>query len=81
MGLNLTVTASQQKNLSAPIEVVEIVSNDATVWQSKPGEWDVELNDVPIPAPQGKDAYCYLRMRQVDGHIAWLSPVWLDCLI
>ena len=63
---------------TAPIEVVEIVSNDATVWQSQPREWDVVLDAVHLPPPRGKGAYYYLRMRQVDGHIAWLSPVWLD---
>ena len=63
---------------TAPIEIVEIVSNDVTVWQSKPHAWDVELDEVAVPAPRGRGAYYYLRMRQVDGHIAWLSPVWLD---
>jgi len=65
---------------TAPIEVVEIISNDVTVWQSKPKEWDCELDHIAIPALPGgaRSAYYYLRLRQVDGHIAWLSPVWLD---
>ncbi len=28
--------------------------------------------------PEGELAYYYLRLRQVDGHWAWLSPVWFD---
>ncbi len=63
---------------TAPIEVVEIISGGACVWQSKPDSWDVELNGVELPAMECSAAYYYLRLRQADGHRAWLSPVWLD---
>ena len=63
---------------TAPIEVVEVVSAGTTVWQSRPGKLDVELAD-SLPAPHDEGgAYYYLRLRQADGHRAWLSPVWLD---
>jgi len=63
---------------TAPIEVVEIVSNDATIWQARPDEWDAEFKDVELSAALRESAYYYLRLRQVDGHRAWLSPVWVD---
>ena len=62
---------------TAPIERVEIISADNTVWESEPGALDVELEG-SLPAPKGTWAYYYLRLRQSDGHRAWLSPVWLD---
>ena len=63
---------------TAQIEIVEVVSNGVTVWQAHPGEWDVELKDVPLTTAVSTSAYYYLRLRQVDGHRAWLSPVWID---
>ena len=47
------------------------------VWESEPGSLDVELEG-SLPAPEGAWACYYLRLRQTDGHRAWLSPVWLD---
>jgi hypothetical protein len=69
---------SAQLHGTAPIEVVEIISGGQCVWQGKPDAWDVELDGVGLPAPEGDSAYYYLRLRQADGHRAWLSPVWLD---
>ena len=31
-----------------------------------------------LPPLEGDGAYYYLRLKQRDGHRAWLSPVWLD---
>ncbi len=69
---------SAQLHGTAPIEVVEIISDGKCVWQHKPNSWDVELDEVELPALAGESAYYYLRLRQADGHRAWLSPVWLD---
>ena len=63
---------------TAPLEVVEVISGGRCVWREEPGVWDVELEDIELPAPEGAWAYYYLRLRQEDGHRAWLSPVWLD---
>jgi|GEM_PF-996378 len=63
---------------TAPIEVVEIISNDMTIWQAHPGEWDASFEDVELTAALSSSAYFYLRLRQADGHRAWLSPVWVD---
>ena len=63
---------------TAPIERVEIIANGQCVWQDEPNDWDVEIDEAELPAPEGAWAYYYLRLRQQDGHRAWLSPVWLD---
>ena len=63
---------------TAPIERVEIISNGQCVWQDEPGSWDVEIDGADLPALAGDSAYYYLRLKQQDGHRAWLSPVWLD---
>ncbi|MFT5087825.1 MAG: hypothetical protein ACI906_003271 [Candidatus Latescibacterota bacterium] len=68
---------SAQLHGTAPIETVEIISGGQCVWHNKPNSWDVELDGVELPVPEGDSAYYYLRLRQADGHRAWLSPVWL----
>lgn len=75
------VTFSATLHGTAPIERVEVVSGGEIVWRSHPDAFDVTLTDEALPAPppgNGSSAYYYLRLRQHDGHRAWLSPVWLD---
>lgn len=68
---------SAQLHGTAPIDVVEIISQGRCVWRGTPNAWDVALDGVELPAPLDAWAYYYLRLRQADGHRAWLSPVWL----
>jgi len=63
---------------TAPIERVEIISNGKVVWRSRFIDDDVTVTNEKLPLPQDKNTYYYLRLRQHDGHRAWLSPVWLD---
>ena len=63
---------------TAPIERVEIIADGRCVWQDAPDSWDVEIDGEELPAPEGTGSCYYLRLRQKDGHRAWLSPVWLD---
>lgn len=72
------VTFSAELHGTAPIERVDVVSGGETVWHRDPDEEDVVIEEEPLPAPEGESAYYYLRLRQVDGHRAWVSPVWLD---
>lgn len=74
---NQGVTFSAQLHGTAPIERVEIISGGRCVWHDQPQRWDVELDDITLPAQSTSEAYYYLRLRQADGHRAWLSPVWL----
>jgi len=63
---------------TAPIALVEVISGGQCVWCQTPEIWDVELSGIELPPPSGPSAYYYLRLRQADGHRAWLSPVWID---
>jgi hypothetical protein len=40
------------------------------------GEWDVSFRYRPAKAP-ARDDYYYLRVVQIDGEAAWVSPVWV----
>ena len=73
-----TVCFSATLHGTAPIELIEVISNGITVWQTKPHKWDVELADVELTRQAHASTYYYLRLRQADGHRAWLSPVWVD---
>jgi hypothetical protein len=62
---------------TAPIERVEVISAGDNVWAATPGALDVSIRE-PLPAPDSGETYYYLRLRQADGHRAWLSPVWVE---
>ena len=72
------VTFSARLYGTAPIERVEVISNGQIVCRYHPDALDVVLTDEALPPPAGDSAYYYLRLRQHDGHRAWLSPVWLS---
>ncbi len=40
------------------------------------GAWDVAFSYRPTKAP-AQDDYYYLRVVQIDGEAAWVSPVWI----
>ncbi|MBS3762812.1 MAG: CehA/McbA family metallohydrolase [Planctomycetes bacterium] len=59
-----------------PIESVEIIRDGNCVHRSDGGGLDREIRWVDGEA-QGRHWY-YVRVEQVDGEIAWSSPVWVD---
>ena len=42
-------------------------------------DFDVEWAD-ERPGRPLEDAWYYVRIRQADGHCAWLSPFWVDLI-
>ena len=40
------------------------------------GAWDVSFSYRPAKVP-AQDDYYYLRVVQIDGEAAWVSPVWI----
>lgn len=58
---------------TAPITCVELIVNGDCLWRRQPDAWDVELEEEIELPPEA--AYAYVRLRQTDGHRAWLSPV------
>jgi hypothetical protein len=43
---------------------------------------DAPLKQISFPEQNERPAftYYYMRVEQVDGHIAWSSPIWIDCV-
>jgi len=76
---------------TAPIERVEIIENGVVVhtktkpraaadmfayrWFRQSGPTDGAKT---IHSPHNVSRFIYVRVTQVDGHMAWSSPVWLD---
>jgi hypothetical protein len=66
---------------TAPLEKVEIISAGITIDSIEVDgtSWDLEaVWEDSRPGRPLHDVYYYLRVRQVDGNIAWLSPFWID---
>lgn len=87
IGTELTLEATAERQFmihirgTAPLEQVEIISfgqvahsftveKDATSFH---GEWPDDRAERPV-----EDVYYYVRARQSDGHLIWLSPWWVD---
>ena len=74
---------------TAPLKKVELVRNGAVIktFSSKSNELDFEYDDmddlskVSLKASGAKASFVfyYIRVTQADGHMAWASPIWVDC--
>ena len=74
---------------TAPLKKVELVRNGEVIKTLTPKanfidfEYDdlEELSKVCLKAPSTNAlfAFYYLRVTQADGHMAWSSPIWVDC--
>ena len=59
-----------------PIRLLEIIKDGRVVWSE-------ELNDLDVtigwrdPDPPSREHYYYLHVVQVDGQMAWSSPIWI----
>ena len=62
---------------STPIQSVEIIKDSQVVhrWRGQEEQVRVEYTDEALP-PDGVHYY-YVRLTQVDGQMAWSSPVWI----
>lgn len=73
---------------TAPLKAVEIIRNGKVVKSFKPDSYwidyvfdDMEpLEKICLNNKDGKPpfVYYYIRVVQMDGHLAWSSPIWLD---
>jgi hypothetical protein len=88
MGSEITVVgADDVKNVffrvrgTQSLETVEIVKNGASIYRYQgKDELDrsIELT-IPDRTPTSRTGdYYYLRVRQADGSMAWVSPVWVN---
>ncbi|MEM6821498.1 MAG: CehA/McbA family metallohydrolase [Verrucomicrobiota bacterium] len=59
------------------IEVIELIS-DRKILQSWQHDTDSFCWKGNLPFPSVSGSYYYLRLRQIDDHKAWTSPIWID---
>lgn len=72
---------------TSPVKLIEIVRNGDVIhtFEPKVNNYDftfddfVDLKEVMIKQKEGKPfVFYYLRITQVDHHMAWTSPIWID---
>ena len=62
---------------AAVSEIALIQDGEARSTQSLHGSRAGSAAFTVAAPPKGATSYAYVRIRQVDGQLAWLSPVWL----
>jgi hypothetical protein len=76
---------------TTPIQEILIIRNGKSLHRITPNTLHHEftfddqdlLSSVSLTPPQPDKppfTYYYLRILQEDGHIAWISPIWIDLL-
>lgn len=81
VGMGKTICTSKavielEIHACSPIKEVCIVKDGSTVFKSAPNRLDVKLSWTD-PEPVRRQHYYYARVMQIDGHIAWSSPIFV----
>jgi hypothetical protein len=61
---------------TAPFREVVVVKNNAYVHKLEPNRREVSFEYVDTTFDAG-ESYYYVRAEQVDGQLAWSSPIWV----
>jgi hypothetical protein len=74
---------------TTPLKKVELIRNGAVLktFSSASLSLDFEHDDMDdlvkiclkVPDAKTPFVFYYLRVTQADGHMAWSSPIWVDC--
>ena len=59
------------------ISDVQVIRNNASIYQNPGGEREVELSFRDMDPEPGTNFY-YLRVQQEDRQTAWSSPIWVN---
>jgi hypothetical protein len=67
---------------TSTIERVDVIKNNNVVYSTNPGcqACQIEFTDYDADSAVGavnSESFYYLRARQLDGQLAWSSPVWV----
>lgn len=57
---------------------VEIIRDSEVIYTQTPNEQTVTMEYADNEAPGDGTSYYYVRVQQVDGNIAWSSPIWVN---
>lgn len=60
---------------TAAIRRVDVIRNNAYIHKIEPGRNEASLEYVDN-SPAAGESYYYVRVEQVDGQLAWSSPIW-----
>ena len=78
---DITSTAGQPRLVvkvlgTAPIKEIHVIKNNTYVHKVSPGTKDASFEYVDRSFGPGENYY-YVRAEQVDGQLAWSSPIWV----
>lgn len=62
---------------TAPIARIEVIKDGKFVYERSPNAAQVEF-EYRDTAPEPRESWYYVRVRQIDGNLAWSSPMWVD---
>jgi hypothetical protein len=62
---------------TAAVARVHLLRNNRYVYTGTPNTNEATLRCVDNDAPAGKANFYYVRVEQVDGNLAWSSPLWV----
>jgi hypothetical protein len=62
---------------TGPIAKLSIIKDNKYVYATEPKQRDVKLTWTDMDAKAGATSYYYIRIDQVDGNLAWASPMWI----
>jgi hypothetical protein len=60
-----------------PVAKIHVLRDCKYIHTAEPKQDDVKLSFTDADAPAGKTSYYYIRVEQVDGNLAWSSPMWI----
>ena len=61
---------------TAPVRQIDVITNDRFVHTAQNLEREVNFTYVD-PQPAKGESYYYVRVQQIDGQMAWSSPIWV----
>ena len=83
MGEELSANGPQRIRVRARgtdrISAIHVVRDAAYVYKVEPGNAEAEFEYLDVDAGPG-DHWYYVRVEQVDGELAWSSPIWIGQL-
>jgi hypothetical protein len=61
---------------TGPVAAVDLIRNNRSIYRSGGGGPEVEVTYLDT-APEPGTSFYYVRLEQVDGNVAWSSPIWV----
>jgi hypothetical protein len=59
-----------------PVKAIDIIRNNRSIYRNGGGRREVDVTYLDTH-PQPGTSFYYVRLEQVDGNVAWSSPIWV----